>query len=260
MELPGARVPPSMRVSPTTPLPPSVPPAFTVASDDEAMEPFTDNVPPLIVVAPVKVLRPSRICVSAPALVSDRSPAGPLISCPENVLLPPEGAMVSVAGAPSEHPITSPPPDSERKSVFCLARQRQPAIYDEIRLWPEERRGRSGQRICASIDDGGCGVGVVARQNDRAAVLDGRIGDTDSPAGRGAVGDVAGQAENAGAGIEDHLNLLARSATALERLKRNLPTSPCNVVLSTVSSIAAEDIVVRHQDDGVLALSVVPPE
>ena len=113
MELPGASVPPSMRVSPTTPLPPSVPPAFTVVSDDEAMEPFTDNVPPLIVVAPVKVLRPSRICVPAPALVSDSSPAGPLISCPENVLLPPEGAMVSVAGAPSASD-TSPLPDSER--------------------------------------------------------------------------------------------------------------------------------------------------
>jgi hypothetical protein len=53
IELPGASVPPLTVVSPTMPLPPSVPPAFTVVSADDAIEPFTESVPALTVVAPV---------------------------------------------------------------------------------------------------------------------------------------------------------------------------------------------------------------
>jgi hypothetical protein len=40
-------------VLPTVPFPPSAPPAFTAVSGDDAIEPFTENVPPLTVVAPV---------------------------------------------------------------------------------------------------------------------------------------------------------------------------------------------------------------
>ena len=46
-------MPPLMVVLPTIPLPPSVPPALTVVSDDDAIEPFTLSVPALIVVTPV---------------------------------------------------------------------------------------------------------------------------------------------------------------------------------------------------------------
>lgn len=53
MELPGASVPPAIVVSPTVPLPPSVPPGSTVVSDDDAIEPLTDRMPPLTAVAPV---------------------------------------------------------------------------------------------------------------------------------------------------------------------------------------------------------------
>ena len=52
IELPGASVPPLTVVLPTVPLPPSVPPAFTVTAE-LAMEPLTDSVPPLITVGPV---------------------------------------------------------------------------------------------------------------------------------------------------------------------------------------------------------------
>ena len=52
IELPGASLPPLMVVSPTVPLPPSVPPAFTVTAE-LAIEPFTDSVPPSITVGPV---------------------------------------------------------------------------------------------------------------------------------------------------------------------------------------------------------------
>ena len=51
--LPGARMPPVMAVLPTVPLPASVPPAFTVVSDDNAVEPSTIRLPALTVVAPV---------------------------------------------------------------------------------------------------------------------------------------------------------------------------------------------------------------
>jgi hypothetical protein len=54
IELPGASVPPLLiAAEPTVPLPPSVPPAFTVVRIDVAIEPFTSNVPALTVVAPV---------------------------------------------------------------------------------------------------------------------------------------------------------------------------------------------------------------
>ncbi len=51
--LPGASVPPAIAVLPTVPLPASVPPAFTVVSADNAVEPLTTSMPPLTVVAPV---------------------------------------------------------------------------------------------------------------------------------------------------------------------------------------------------------------
>jgi hypothetical protein len=50
--LPGASTPPLIVVSPTMPMPPSVPPAFTVVVEF-AIEPFTDSVPPSTVVGPV---------------------------------------------------------------------------------------------------------------------------------------------------------------------------------------------------------------
>ncbi len=52
IELPGASAPPDIAVLPTVPLPPSVPPAFTVVSDEVAVEPLTESVPALTVVAP----------------------------------------------------------------------------------------------------------------------------------------------------------------------------------------------------------------
>jgi hypothetical protein len=53
IELPGESVPPLlMVVLPMMPLPPMVPPALTVRAE-LAIEPFTDSVPPLTVVAPV---------------------------------------------------------------------------------------------------------------------------------------------------------------------------------------------------------------
>jgi hypothetical protein len=50
--LPGASMPPLIVVSPTTPMPPSVPPVFTWVVEP-AMVPFTSSVPPLTVVGPV---------------------------------------------------------------------------------------------------------------------------------------------------------------------------------------------------------------
>ena len=52
-ELPGAKVPPLLIVvAPTVPVPPSVAPLLTVTAE-LAIEPFTDSVPALTVVAPV---------------------------------------------------------------------------------------------------------------------------------------------------------------------------------------------------------------
>jgi hypothetical protein len=70
IELPGASVPPLMVVVPTVPLPPRVPPAFTVVRLDDAVDPFTASVPPFTVVAPVYVLMPDRIMVPVPVLTS----------------------------------------------------------------------------------------------------------------------------------------------------------------------------------------------
>src|ERR1700730_6944972 len=51
---PGTRKPPVLTtVKPTVPLPRSAAPLFTVVRLDDAIEPFTINPPPLIVVAPV---------------------------------------------------------------------------------------------------------------------------------------------------------------------------------------------------------------
>lgn len=52
IELPGASVPPlATVVDPTLPVPPSVPPLATVTA--ETIEPFTANVPALMVVGPM---------------------------------------------------------------------------------------------------------------------------------------------------------------------------------------------------------------
>ena len=53
IELPGASVPPLMVVWPRVPLPPMLPPAFTVSPLDDTIEPLTDSVPALTVVGPV---------------------------------------------------------------------------------------------------------------------------------------------------------------------------------------------------------------
>jgi hypothetical protein len=51
---PGAKVPPLLTcVLPTVPVPPSVPPLFTLVRLDDAIEPFTSSVPPLTLVVPV---------------------------------------------------------------------------------------------------------------------------------------------------------------------------------------------------------------
>jgi hypothetical protein len=52
IELPGESVPPLMVVLPIVPLPPIAPPALTVMVE-LAIEPFTESVPALTVVAPV---------------------------------------------------------------------------------------------------------------------------------------------------------------------------------------------------------------
>ena len=50
---PGAKVPPPLIVvAPTVPVPASVPPLFTVTAE-LAIEPFTNSVPAVIVVAPL---------------------------------------------------------------------------------------------------------------------------------------------------------------------------------------------------------------
>ncbi|MBA7473992.1 hypothetical protein ES707_09339 [subsurface metagenome] len=54
MELPGASAPAlAIAVLPTMPVPPRMPPAFTVTPLDEAIEPLTASVPPSTIVAPV---------------------------------------------------------------------------------------------------------------------------------------------------------------------------------------------------------------
>ncbi len=58
----------------TSPVPPRVPPLFTVIPDPEAVLPFTNKVPPLICVAPVYVLVPERIQVPIPDLATATFP------------------------------------------------------------------------------------------------------------------------------------------------------------------------------------------
>ena len=53
IELPGDNVPPLIRVLPTMPLPPSVPPALTVVRLEDTIDPLTLSSPPLTVVGPV---------------------------------------------------------------------------------------------------------------------------------------------------------------------------------------------------------------
>ena len=65
IELPGANVPPLMVVLPTVPLPPSVPPAFTVMAE-LAIEPFTDSVPALIAQDSAAALVPVKVQVLLP--------------------------------------------------------------------------------------------------------------------------------------------------------------------------------------------------
>jgi hypothetical protein len=52
IELPGASEPPLIVVLPTVPVPPMVPPVFTVVAE-VAIEPFTIRVPAFTVVVPV---------------------------------------------------------------------------------------------------------------------------------------------------------------------------------------------------------------
>ncbi len=68
MELPGAKVPPLIKTSPMVPVPPSVPPLFTVVME-LLIEPLTDRVPELTVVAPVYVLMPIKLKRPVPCLV-----------------------------------------------------------------------------------------------------------------------------------------------------------------------------------------------
>ena len=68
IELPAASVPPASTVTPlVVPLPPSVPPFFTVTPLDDAIELFTDNVPPVMVTGPVKP-EESPVRLVAPAI------------------------------------------------------------------------------------------------------------------------------------------------------------------------------------------------
>ena len=78
IELPGDSVPPLIMVLPTVPLPPSVAPASTVVSDDDAIEPLTESVPAFTVVAPEYMLLPASLSVPAPVLVR---PPGPVMPC-----------------------------------------------------------------------------------------------------------------------------------------------------------------------------------
>ena len=72
--LPGAIVPPLLIVtSPSVPLPPSVPPLFTVVVL-EARLPVTRSLPALIAVAPVKVLLPVSVVVPVLMWLSARLP------------------------------------------------------------------------------------------------------------------------------------------------------------------------------------------
>ena len=72
--LPGEIVPPLLIVtSPSVPLPPSVPPLFTVVVP-EARLPLTRSLPALIAVAPVKVLLPVSVVVPVPMWFNARLP------------------------------------------------------------------------------------------------------------------------------------------------------------------------------------------
>jgi hypothetical protein len=75
IELPGASVPPLMVVEGNMPLPPMLPPAFTVSPLDDAIEPFTESVPALTVVGPVYVLMPASPSVPVPAFTSPPLPS-----------------------------------------------------------------------------------------------------------------------------------------------------------------------------------------
>src|SRR3954469_11532915 len=94
IELPGASAAPALiAVLPTVPLPPSVPPEFTVRFDD-AIDPSTESVPPPRVLAPVYVLVPVRtvvplkLSVPAPLITPEKFPV------PDNDKAPPPVATV----------------------------------------------------------------------------------------------------------------------------------------------------------------------
>src|SRR5215471_8398998 len=106
MELPGESVPPLMIVLPSVPVPPSLPPAFTVTVES-AIEPFTIRVPPSIVVAPVYVLLPVRMSVPGPALLSAPAPEMAAASVSVSVKLAtiwPSLAIAGVTIAPARPP------------------------------------------------------------------------------------------------------------------------------------------------------------
>ena len=72
--LPGLSVPPLViSTSPSVPLPPSVPPLFTVVAL-EARLPLTKSLPALIAVAPLKLLTPLSVTVPVPFFDSDPVP------------------------------------------------------------------------------------------------------------------------------------------------------------------------------------------
>ena len=76
---PGAAVPPVFTIRPPTlPVPPSVPPLFTVTVE-LPMEPFTANVPAFTRVGPEYVLVPLRLSCPDPSLTT---PPVPLITPP----------------------------------------------------------------------------------------------------------------------------------------------------------------------------------
>ena len=60
------RRPPLIVIEGSVPVPPSVPPEFTVTPLEDAIEPFTISAPALTVVGPVKVLAPVRTVTPLP--------------------------------------------------------------------------------------------------------------------------------------------------------------------------------------------------
>lgn len=99
-----------MVVLPTVPLPPSVPPAFTVTAL-AVLVPLTESRPPLTVVAPVKVLVP--VTLVAPLFAVSVMPPPRLFSVPPLEVT-----------APVNAPLANVPPDSETILIVCPSKPR----------------------------------------------------------------------------------------------------------------------------------------